>query len=385
MGPRQFSFVASIIVFVVNVNGDFLLNDIQTSKDSTQGIRNDYQNDGIVELSTPLVSSIPRKFLDEVPNLPYSTDTNRISDGTSSTDAYDNVSPEFGTYTGSSLLPVDRHQFYLDYMRSAASQGIAGFNAADSLEEKARVTLMMEANYEYTPKPSKNFTVLAARKWNPSGFAIKVGEAYKIEVPGEQFWTDGDIEVNADGYESHYDFISECYAAMGRCKSSLKKKRRFSSRWMSLICGIGQYARPLGAVQPGNEAATYWLPIDESAVTDTTFYVGRAITFRAQHSGELICFANDALTTYWDNNGNVTVDAMRMSWPPSNNTYYEELYQPACDSANAVYANRGVNVPNPVVKCNPYGGGSGWTESQISNTIMNSYASGAPANLTKSD
>ena len=384
MGLRRCSLVASIIISVTSVLGDSLLNDLQTLKNSTQGKRNDYQNDGTVGSSILLIAFNPQELLQEVPNLPYSTDNNRISDGYSSTDAYDNVSPEFDTYTGSSSLPVDRHQFYLDYMSSAALQGIADFNAGDALEEKARV-LLMEANYHHTLKPSKNFTVMAAKKWNPSGFAIKVGETYKIEVLREQFWTDGDIKVDGDGYESHYDYISECYAAKGRCRTSLRKKRRFATRWMSLVCGIGQYVRPLGAVQPGHEAATYWLPIDESAVIDTTFHVGRAITFQAQHSGELICFANDALTGYWDNTGNLTVDATRMSRPPSNDTYYESLYLPACDSANVVYANHGINVPHPLLKCNPYGGGSGWTEAQISNQTMNSNASGAPANLTMSN
>ena len=82
--------------------------------------------------------------------------------------------------------------------------------------------------------------------------------------------------------------------------------------------------------------------------------------FQANNSGELICFANDAHTLYWNNHGDIQVTVTRTSWPPSNETYYQNLYLPSCDSAAVVYGNK--------TKCNPTGGGDGWTEAEIAGT-----------------
>jgi hypothetical protein len=45
----------------------------------------------------------------------------------------------------------------------------------------------------------------------------------------------------------------------------------------------------------------------EDDFVDTIFAVGRDLTFTAQHTGELICFANDAPGLYWNNKDNLTV------------------------------------------------------------------------------
>ena len=49
------------------------------------------------------------------------------------------------------------------------------------------------------------------------------------------------------------------------------------------------------------------MPLDEAKVTATVFPVGTGTSFTAEHTGELICFANDALGGYWDNRDNITV------------------------------------------------------------------------------
>ena len=267
----------------------------------------------------------------------------------------------FYLYSGSLADSSDRHSNYLMYMANAALQGIAGYDADGRAKEDAKFSVISEVNYTLLPRPSKYFSVNASEKWNPSGFAIQEGEIYQITVSNSQYWTDGPIQVDADGYSSYFDPAADCFFALGQCNSYLKKKRRFAANWMSLICGIGQFVRPLGAIQPGNEAATYWLPLDESSIIDTLIHVGRSASFSASYTGELICFANDAHPNYWNNAGALKVLATRVSWPPTNTSYYQKLYIPACDSANAVYANLGTNVTNPVFHCNPEGGGSGWT------------------------
>ena len=168
--------------------------------------------------------------------------------------------------------------------------------------------------------------------------------------------------MNADGYSSYYDAVSNCYIALGRCRAHLKRKRRLqTANWMSLACAIGQFVRNVNAIQPGNEKITSWIPLDESVLSGTIFGVGHTTVIRADYSGQLICFANDAQTLYWNNEGLLQVTATRVSWPPSNVTYYKPLLVPACDSAYAVYAK--LEPP----KCNPNGGGTGWTAAEINN------------------
>jgi hypothetical protein len=324
-----------------------------------------------------------------MPNLPFSTDTNRISDGVTSTDPYSQFSTNFPLYSGALTNGDNRYLFYLAYAQSAAEQGIALYGAGDAIIEDARESIIQQVNYTSLPNPTKNFTVYASVKWNPSGFAIQTGEMYSIEVEGSQggyssqFWTDGNIRANAEGYVAYFDAVSNCHVALGRCRSHLKKKRRYlSANWMSLICSIGQFVRPLGAVHKGNEAQTKWLPLDESRLLDTFFYVGQQTTFRAPNSGELICFANDAHNLYWNNAGSLNVTVTRLSWPPDNSTYYQDLYMPSCDSAIAVYANQGVNVENTTLQCNPNGGGTGWTDEEYSGFVNDKYESGAPPYLS---
>ena len=126
---------------------------------------------------------------------------------------------------------------------------------------------------------------------------------------------------------------------------------------MSLTCAIGQFVRPVFHIIPGNEQESRYFPLDEAAVQDTIFSVGMGLTFRANNTGELICFANDAHNLYWNNKGKLEVTVTRLSWPPSNETYYQAMYLQSCDSAISVY--------NMTAKCNPSGGHDGWEVSNV--------------------
>jgi len=322
------------------------------------------------------------------PNTPYSTGTNRYADGITSIGAFDTSSPRFPVYKGASANVSDRFKRYTQYIASAAEQGISPFGAGDRVREEARLAITSIPNYEDLPAPNKTFPVLAAVKWNPSDFAIQEGETYNVTVLGsqsgysEQFWLDGGLRVNSEGYSSFFDATSNCYVGMGRCRPHLKKKRRLpTANWMSLACAIGEFVRPLVEVEPGREAEYRWIPLDESVLQETIFDVGRHVQFRAIYTGQLICFANDAHSNYWNNYGDIQVTVTRVSWPPSNATTYKENLLPSCDSARVVYNNLGDNTPGPgKVECNPDGGGAGWKLEDVLNR-QGGYGSGAPEDI----
>jgi hypothetical protein len=177
------------------------------------------------------------------PNMPFSTSTNRYADGTTSSGAYDTSSPRFPVYPGASANVSERYKRYTEYVASAATQGISPFGAGDRVREEARLRITRLDDYENLPAPNKTFPVLAAIKWNPSDFAIQEGEYYNVTVFGDdtgyadQFWFDGGLRVNSQGYSSYYDAVSNCYVGLGRCRPHLKKKRRIpKANWMTLSC-----------------------------------------------------------------------------------------------------------------------------------------------------
>ena len=109
--------------------------------------------------------------------LPFTTDTNRLSDGVSSSDIYNNISPEFPIYNGTEVSSTLRYTYYVNYMANAALQGIAGYGAGDSVKENAKFSITSQQNYTSLVAPSINFSVDSSVKWNPSGFAIQEGES----------------------------------------------------------------------------------------------------------------------------------------------------------------------------------------------------------------
>lgn len=139
----------------------------------------------------------------------------------------------FALFSSSNKQSICRH--YIDYVLSAKEQGIATYGAGDEEKEAARIEIISQLNFTQLPNPTKTFTVYAPIKWNPSDFAIQTGETYNITVFGSQYWYDGGIRVNSQGYSSYFDSISNCYVGMGRCRPHLKRSRRLASaNWMSL-------------------------------------------------------------------------------------------------------------------------------------------------------
>ncbi len=254
---------------------------------------------------------------------------------------------------------IPLYQHYINYLENAASQGVSTYGAGSAEIEAARVAIISKPNYKSTPYPNKTFSVNARILWNPSDFAIQAGETYNISVDSiDGTWNDGNIVTTANGYTSYFNSVLNCYFGFNQCRSYLKHKRRLkTANWMSLVCGIGEYTRPLTSVKPGDEQNTQFLQLDDSIVQETLFFVGIQLNFTAKHTGQLICFANDAYNLYWNNVGVINVIVVRTSWPPTNTTYYEELYLPACDSAIARYSNEGnfTDGLDHQIPCNPNG------------------------------
>lgn len=288
-------------------------------------------------------------------------DIERVTSGTDEFPASSTVVTKF--YNDSDLDPLNsnnREEFFkwVDFYWDTLYQ-VAGMNRTLEDGSPSMIHLL--------PPPSTKFQVFAAVKWNPSNFAMQEGEKYNITAfaPPDadytaQSWTDGGIRVKATGYNSYYDAVSNCYVALGRCRGFLKMRRRLqTANWMSLICAIGEFVRPVQEVNPGSEDQTRFVPLDESRVQQTLFEVGLGVTnYLARHNGQLICMANDAHNLYWNNAGSIEVTITRTIWPPTEDAYYDPLKLPACDSAFAVYQNKG----NWTLEqgCNPNSIGAGW-------------------------
>ena len=126
-----------------------------------------------------------------------------------------------------------------------------------------------------------------------STLVTESAEAIIHGIDVDQRWNDTHVTVGAAGYASHYDAVSKCHVAHGRCRSNLRLPRRVPAQnWLKLMCAIGDFQWQVAAVKDGLDRL---MPLDEAKVAATVFPVGTGVTFTAAHTGELICFANDAL------------------------------------------------------------------------------------------
>jgi len=282
-----------------------------------------------------------------LPNLPFSVDSNRISDGVSSISPWTSTGPSFPLYKGGTFTdPTSRQDHEGVTSVSRVQQGTCQTGSGAYEKAQARLASLVAssgglaalggsipldvATGEWSgsqpdagAKPTKSFTVAAGERWNPSGFAIQPGETYTVSVSGSWQDLDGQLTTNTMGYDATWNVRKKCYEAGHQCRTHLKQKLRFQrSNWMHLICGIGDYVTLMMEVEEdgGSGGKKRYLPIKEEEIINTLFAVDNTITFEAtpDQEGELICFANDAEGLYYDNLGSVTVTVTRTSWPPSN-------------------------------------------------------------------
>lgn len=261
-----------------------------------------------------------------MPNLPFTVDANRESDGISSVSPFTTTASSFPLYTSSHNYETfgitlaselqDRKDHNSELARNRRIQGLAEPSAGEAEREAAAYSRLVEIGSSDVPLPSGSFQVDSSKRWNPSTFPIQRYEVYRIEVPGDVRWVDGTIETTADGYTARYDAVDKCYVAAGRCRSYLKTKLRMAqagAKWLQLVCGIGDYVWQL---QKTDQNRDRMMPLMEERFSETFFQVGRGVTINASFSGELVCFANDADSLYPNNKGVLQVSVSRLSWPP---------------------------------------------------------------------
>lgn len=261
-----------------------------------------------------------------MPNLPFTVDSNRESDGISSVSPFTTTGSSFPLYTSSAnyaqfgITPAtelqDRKDHHSRLEANRRVQGLAGPAAGEAEREAAAYNRLMEIGTSDVPLPAGSFLVDSSKRWNPSAFAIQRYEVYRIDVIGDQRWVDGTIETTANGYAARYDAVEKCYVAAGRCRSYLKTKLRLANAgatWLQLTCGIGDYVWQL---QKTDQNRDRMMPLMEERFIETLFQVGSGVVVNASFSGELVCFANDADSLYPNNKGALNVSVTRLSWPP---------------------------------------------------------------------
>jgi len=126
--------------------------------------------------------------------------------------------------------------------------------------------------------------VIRARvKWNPTGVLVNPGERYRLEADGR--WSDLGICADADGFPSE-----RAPRITRKLLEKFEPKRRMPAElWFCLIGTVGE--APPGFFRIGRQL-TEWV-------------VGPGT------SGELLCFANDVESAYWNNFGSLTLTVTR--------------------------------------------------------------------------
>jgi len=184
-----------------------------------------------------------------LPNLPFSVDPNRVSDGVSSVSPLTSTAPSFPLYKGAAVHdPSGRKDAESATDLSRNSQGIAKKGAGEFEKDKARLARLVEAagglaaiagdvpfnvtSGKWTGPvpdpsvlPSATFTVDSTVRWNPSAFAIQQGETYVVTVPAAAEWMDStgqkdfpSITTTTLGYDGKWDVRKKCYTAEGQCR-----------------------------------------------------------------------------------------------------------------------------------------------------------------------
>ena len=118
--------------------------------------------------------------------------------------------------------------------------------------------------------------IIARNKWNHTGFQLEQGVEYKFSAQGQ--WIDWYIVHGPDGDGSGANLFLRLFEHF---------RRRPKDKWFALIGAVGE---------------------DES----TTFLIGSNLRFRANHSGELTCYANDVPWAYDNNRGSIQLEVERL-------------------------------------------------------------------------
>lgn len=129
----------------------------------------------------------------------------------------------------------------------------------------------------------KTTTIYARHSYNRTGWRVEVGKRYALNATGR--WVDFFLPCGPAGYASppwlFYFPLLEPY------------RRVPEGNWFALI----------GFIDSGS-------PADEQP----PFIIGTGLEdWRPERAGELVCYANDLPTMYWNNFGSVTLEMRELS------------------------------------------------------------------------
>ena len=121
--------------------------------------------------------------------------------------------------------------------------------------------------------------VPSRQRWAHTGFALTSGKTYRIDVPTGQHWWDLYIRYGPQG------------GTTGPLQRALAGK-------LSVKSAKAEYFTLVGTIEESLKNA---------------FVIGAGLcTFTAPASGELVCFANDLDSAYWNNFGTMKLAILEL-------------------------------------------------------------------------
>ena len=132
------------------------------------------------------------------------------------------------------------------------------------------------------------FLVRANQLYNGTGIQVEPGEQYLFKVPGGQSWHDATIRSGPDGWDTDDEQIA--WYKKGLIKQMEAYRRLPKANWLSLIGSIGTEG-------------------------DNLFFIGRGgkdNILTPNRSGVLYAFANDILSKYSNNKGEIYVSITKI-------------------------------------------------------------------------
>ncbi|NJK90351.1 MAG: hypothetical protein HC904_00070 [Blastochloris sp.] len=128
------------------------------------------------------------------------------------------------------------------------------------------------------PAENYSFDVWAEKKWNPSGLLIEQGGIYEFRTEVLEDLSDASIPCTPDGFDSVNILMT----------LTEWLRRAPSDKW---FCLMGT----------------------QNFKMTTAFTIGSARRdYKANHSGELMCFVNDVSGFYFNNKGRISVTVIRI-------------------------------------------------------------------------
>ena len=130
--------------------------------------------------------------------------------------------------------------------------------------------------HELEAGESTDVRIDARECWNATRVRLVAGSTYLLEVRGDSHWNNNAVRTGPEGFWAP---ALESYEPFRRVPEA---------NWMA----------PIGTING-------W--------QDAPFVIGRRCVYTPLLNGELVCYANDAPTGYFDNSGSITLTVHRLT------------------------------------------------------------------------